>query len=70
MEYALEELMVVEASRHIHDGEIVLAGTGIPLITIPAAIGGLSRPSDWRSSYHQSKAGTSLGQTPNTQFVA
>ena len=37
MEYTLEELMVVEASRHISDGEVVLAGTGMPLIAITLA---------------------------------
>ena len=34
MDYSLQELMVIEASRHLGDGQIVLAGTGIPLITI------------------------------------
>lgn len=34
MDYSLQELMVIEASRHLQDGQIVLAGTGIPLITI------------------------------------
>ena len=30
--YALDELMVVEASRHISDGDTVLVGTGLPLV--------------------------------------
>ncbi len=34
MNYSLQEMMVIEASRHLGDGQIVLAGTGIPLITI------------------------------------
>ncbi len=29
-DYALDELMVVEAARHIDDGDIVLVGTGLP----------------------------------------
>ena len=28
--YALDELMVVEAARYINDGDIVLVGTGLP----------------------------------------
>ena len=31
-EYALDELMVVEASRHIEDGNIVMVGTGLPMV--------------------------------------
>ena len=30
--YTLDELMVVEASRHIGDGDIVLVGTGLPMV--------------------------------------
>ena len=30
--YALDELMVVEASRHIGDGDNVVVGTGLPMI--------------------------------------
>ena len=30
--YSLDELMVVEASRHIHDGDTVLVGTGLPMV--------------------------------------
>lgn len=30
--YALDELMVLEASRHISDGDTVLVGTGLPLV--------------------------------------
>ena len=30
--YALDELMVVEASRHISDGDNVVVGTGLPMI--------------------------------------
>ena len=29
-EYALDELMIVEAARYINDGDIVLVGTGLP----------------------------------------
>ena len=36
-DYTPDELMVVEASRHINDGEMVLAGTGMPLIAITLA---------------------------------
>jgi len=31
-EYGLDELMVVEASRHIDDGDIVMVGTGLPMV--------------------------------------
>ena len=31
-EYGLDELMVVEASRYISDGDTVLVGTGLPMI--------------------------------------
>lgn len=31
-EYTRRELMVVEASRHIHDGEVVFVGTGLPIV--------------------------------------
>ncbi len=31
-EYALDELMVVEASRHIADGDVVMVGTGLPMV--------------------------------------
>ena len=30
--YTLDELMVVEASRYINDGDIVLVGTGMPMV--------------------------------------
>ena len=30
--YGLDELMVVEASRHIADGDIVMVGTGLPMV--------------------------------------
>jgi glutaconate CoA-transferase subunit B len=30
----MDELMVIEASRYLRDGEVVVAGTGMPLITI------------------------------------
>jgi len=36
-DYSSDELMVVEAARHINDGEMVLAGTGMPLIAITLA---------------------------------
>ena len=29
--YGLDELMVVEAARHIHDGDVVMVGTGLPM---------------------------------------
>jgi glutaconate CoA-transferase subunit B len=32
LEYGLDELMVVEASRYISDGDTVLVGTGLPMI--------------------------------------
>lgn len=31
-DYGLDELMVVEASRYIQDGDIVLVGTGLPMV--------------------------------------
>ena len=31
-DYALDELMVVEASRHIDDGNVVMVGTGLPMV--------------------------------------
>ena len=31
-DYALDELMVVEASRHIEDGNVVMVGTGLPMV--------------------------------------
>ena len=31
-DYALDELMVVEASRYIDDGDTVLVGTGLPMV--------------------------------------
>ena len=31
--YSLDELMVVEASRYIADGDTVLVGTGLPMVT-------------------------------------
>lgn len=30
--YTMDELMVVEAARHIHDGDIVMVGTGLPMV--------------------------------------
>ena len=30
--YALDELMVLEASRYINEGDTVLVGTGLPMI--------------------------------------
>ena len=30
--HTLDELMVVEAARHIHDGDIVMVGTGLPMV--------------------------------------
>ena len=30
--YTLDELMVVEASRHIEDGDVVMVGTGLPMV--------------------------------------
>ena len=30
--YTLDELMVVEASRHIEDGDTVMVGTGLPMV--------------------------------------
>ena len=30
--YSLSELMVVEASRHISDGDVVMVGTGMPMV--------------------------------------
>ena len=30
--YTLDELMVVEASRHIEDGDTVMVGTGLPIV--------------------------------------
>ena len=30
--YSLDELMVIEASRHIADGDIVMVGTGMPMV--------------------------------------
>ena len=30
--YRLDELMVVEASRHIADGDVVMVGTGLPMV--------------------------------------
>ena len=30
--YTLDELMVIEASRHITDGDIVMVGTGLPMV--------------------------------------
>lgn len=35
--YSADEQMVVEASRHVLDGQVVLAGTGMPLIAIMLA---------------------------------
>ena len=35
-DYALDELMVVEASRYIEDGDTVLVGTGLPMVAKPA----------------------------------
>lgn len=35
--YTPDEIMVVEASRHIRDGDIIFAGTGMPLIAITLA---------------------------------
>ena len=31
-EYSLDELMVVEASRYIDDGDVVMVGTGMPMV--------------------------------------
>ena len=31
-DYRLDELMVVEASRHIADGDVVMVGTGLPMV--------------------------------------
>ena len=31
-DYSLDELMVVEASRHIEDGNVVMVGTGLPMV--------------------------------------
>ena len=31
-EYGLDELMVIEASRYIEDGDIVMVGTGLPMV--------------------------------------
>jgi glutaconate CoA-transferase subunit B len=30
--YNPDELMVVEAARHINDGDVVLVGTGLPMV--------------------------------------
>ena len=32
LEYSLDELMVVEASRYIDDGDVVMVGTGMPMV--------------------------------------
>ena len=32
VEYTLNELMIIEAARHIRDGEIVFVGTGMPMV--------------------------------------
>jgi len=31
-DYTLNELMIIEAGRHIHDGETVFVGTGMPMV--------------------------------------
>jgi len=31
-DYTLDELMVVEAARHIADGDVVMVGTGLPMV--------------------------------------
>jgi glutaconate CoA-transferase subunit B len=38
--FSLEELMVVEASRHIADGDIVIVGTGLPMVAALLALKG------------------------------
>ena len=36
--YAPDEMMVVEAARHIADGDIVMVGTGIPMVAALLAL--------------------------------
>ena len=36
--YILDELMVIEASRHISDGDVVLVGTGMPMVAALMAL--------------------------------
>ena len=31
-DYTLNELMIIEAGRHIRDGETVFVGTGLPMV--------------------------------------
>ena len=31
-DYTLNELMIIEAARHIRDGETVFVGTGMPMV--------------------------------------
>jgi acyl CoA:acetate/3-ketoacid CoA transferase beta subunit len=36
--YTNEELMVIEAARHIQDGDVVLVGTGLPMVATTFAL--------------------------------
>ena len=36
--YGLDELMVVEASRYINDGDVVMVGTGLPMVAALLAL--------------------------------